>query len=257
VDLRERPTSTSPVSRRHPWEIARATFLLDALVRSGALGTPGGVAQILDVGSGDAYVARQLLARAAVAITCWDRHFSDADLRVLADTPGLTPVREVPDGRFDAALLLDVIEHVDDDVGFLRDVVARLRPGGVVLVSVPAWPALFSAHDVALHHHRRYTPDACRATLQRAGLDVVTSGGFFHALLAPRGVAVMREKLLGRRAPHDAGLGRWSHGPLVTDVVVRVLRAEQRLSDAWARRGVDVPGLSFFAVCRVPAGGTG
>jgi SAM-dependent methyltransferase len=255
VDLRERPTSTSPVSRRHPWEIARAGFLLDVLARSGVLGAPGDVPQVLDVGSGDAYVATELLARAAVAVTCWDRHFSDDDLRLLAATPGLTPVREAPAGRFDAALLLDVIEHVDDDVGFVRDVVARLRPGGVVLVSVPAWPALFSAHDVALCHHRRYTPDACRATLLRAGLDVVTSGGFFHALLAPRGAAVVREKLLGRRAPRDAGLGRWPHGRLVTAAVVRVLRAEQRLSEAWARRGVDVPGLSFFALCRVPVGG--
>ncbi len=55
--------------------------------------------------------------------------------------------------------MLDVIEHVEDDVGFVRDVVdGSLAPGGWVLVSVPAYQSLFSSHDRALKHFRRYAP---------------------------------------------------------------------------------------------------
>jgi SAM-dependent methyltransferase len=65
-------------------------------------------------------------------------------------------------GTFDAVLLADVLEHVDDDRGFLSDLVARLRPGAVLLITVPANPWLYGPHDVALGHRRRYALDDLR-----------------------------------------------------------------------------------------------
>jgi SAM-dependent methyltransferase len=252
VDLSERNADAPSDSRRHPWEVARAAFLLDVLQREGGLQTPAGLPpRVLDVGSGDAYVARSLLARVDARVCCWDLHFTDDDLAMLSRIHGVTPSRQAPEGSFDAAMLLDVIEHVDDDAALVADVAARVRPAGLLLVSVPAWPALFSAHDVALHHHRRYTPAACRDVVVRAGLEVVQSGGFFHGLIAPRAAAVVVEKIAGRK-PARAGVGGWSGGDVVTGFVVAALRAEQRASTFFARRGVDVPGLSFFALCRVP-----
>lgn len=260
MDLSERAsaspgtdTASTASTLRHPWETARATFLLDLLQQGGHLHPPAARAlRVLDVGSGDAYVARSLLSRAVADVHCWDLHFTDDDLAALGRIHGITPTREAPTGSFDIALLLDVIEHVEDDVGLVRDVAARVRPGGHVLVSVPAWPALFSAHDEALRHHRRYTPAACRAVLARAGLVILQAGGFFHGLIAPRAVAVVVEKLLGRR-PTRPGVGSWSGGTFLTGAVVAALRAEQHASLALARRGIDVPGLSFFALCRVPS----
>ncbi len=255
MDLSER-SAGRPASdgSRHPWEIARAAFLLDVLQYAGGLQTPAGVPpRVLDVGSGDGYVARTLLGRATARVCCWDLHFTDDDLAALSRVDGVTPSRAAPEGTFDAALLLDVIEHVEDDVALLADVAARVRPGGLVLVSVPAWSALFSAHDVALRHHRRYTPASCRDVVARAGMQVVSSGGFFHGLLAPRAAAVAVEKVVGRK-PARAGVGGWRAGEVVTAAIVSALRAEQRISTFFARRGVDVPGLSFFALCRVPHG---
>ncbi len=252
MDLSERSAGPASDSRRHPWEVARAAFLLDVLQFEGGLQTPAGFPpRVLDVGSGDAYVARSLLSRVDARICCWDLHFTDDDLASLARIHGVTPSRQAPEGTFDAALLLDVIEHVEDDVALVADVAARVRPGGLVLISVPAWPALFSAHDVALHHHRRYTPAACRDVVARAGLDVVSSGGFFHGLIAPRAASVAVETIVGRK-PARAGVGGWSGGEFVTAAIVAALRAEQRASAFFAARGVDVPGLSFFALCRVP-----
>ena len=239
MDLSERQGT---LAVRHPWETARAAFLLDVL--ADLLPSPG--LRVLDTGSGDAWFAQQLIAHSDdVDVVCWDLHYQEQDL-VRLRSLRLLPTREAPAGPFDLGLLLDVIEHVDDDVGFVRDVVARIRPGGRVLVSVPAWPALFSGHDRALHHHRRYTPAACRRVLESAGLHIDQSGGFFHGLLLPRAASVVVERLLRRRG--DPGIGHWHGGPLLTRAIHLALRAEQKLSVAAARRSVEVPGLSFFAL---------
>jgi SAM-dependent methyltransferase len=239
--------------RRHPWETARASFLLDVLEHAGGLRTSSGAPlSVLDVGSGDGYVARVLLSRAAARVCCWDLNFTDDDLATLARVHGLSPSRAPPDGAFDVALLLDVIEHVEDDLGLVRDVVSRVRPGGIVLVSVPAWPSLFSAHDVALRHFRRYTPAACRAVLGRAGLTVEQGGGLFHGLLLPRAAAVVAERARRPRVSSQ-GIGAWKGGDVVTGAILAALQLELRASRFWARRGIDVPGLSYFALCRVGA----
>lgn len=258
MDLRER----GGASPRHPWEIARARFVLETLAGSGAL---RGAPRILDAGAGDAFVAGLLAEKAPGArVVAWDAHFTDQDLASLAGT-GLEAVREEPRGPFDAVLLLDVLEHVEDDHGFLARIVAAGAHEAVFLVTVPAWPQLFSQHDVALRHFRRYTPKACRALLAGAGLEVTTSGGLFHALLLLRGSAVFAQRLLQRRrergGPHGdsransvpTGVGSWRHGRLATDATSAALALDQLVSKASARAGLDLPGLSFWALCRKAA----
>src|SRR5262245_4275924 len=256
MDLRERGAAT----RRHPWEIARARFVLETLIGSGVLPPSP---RILDVGAGDAFVAGLVASRLAGArVVAWDAHFSDRDLESLAGL-GFEVVREQPKGPFDAVLLLDVLEHVEDDHGFLARIAAGSAPGAVFLVTVPAWPGLFSAHDLALGHFRRYTPAACRELLAKAGLTVRSSGGLFHALLLPRWAASLAERgLWSRTAAPEAdtasegvptGVGGWSHGRLISQLVDRALALDQRVSKIAARMGLDLPGLSFWALCRKAA----
>ena len=77
------------------------------------------------------------------------------------------------DGAFDLVLATDVLEHVDDDVAALRELRRVAAPGAVLLVTVPAHPRLWSAHDVALHHRRRYRRAELLARLRAAGWDPV------------------------------------------------------------------------------------
>lgn len=235
--------------QRHPWELARASFFLSLLESSGAL---GGAARILDAGAGDAFFAGRL--RQAVAdgteVVGWDPNYSESDLAAAA-SDGVLRTAERPAGRFDGLLLLDVIEHVEDDVGFVCALVeGSLDPAGWALVSVPAYQALFSSHDRALLHHRRYSPARLRAVLEEAGLRVEQAGGLFHLLLPARAAAVVRERA-GRRGDRTEGIGTWSGGPGSTRALTSVLEAEGRLSRAWARRRWPVlPGLSTWALCR-------
>jgi len=209
----------------------------------------------LDVGAGDGWIAQQALDRlpASSEITCWDSNYSAEDLdSSLAQRPGLHLVTDEPTGRFDGILMLDVIEHLESDVTFLRDIVeTRMAEDGWILISVPAYQSLFTSHDVSLMHYRRYSPRQFRAVLQAAGLSVTRQGSLFQSLLLVRILQAGRERL---RAPTSGstGVGAWSGGPLMTRTLVRALEAESRLSLALANRSsLRLPGLSVWAFCRL------
>ncbi len=76
------------------------------------------------------------------------------------------------DRRFDLAIMTDVLEHLDDPLGSLRALHARLKPGGWLLLTVPALPWLWSEHDLTHHHRRRYRAGELRATVTAAGFEV-------------------------------------------------------------------------------------
>jgi hypothetical protein len=264
MDLVER---SALLGRRHPWEVARARFFLRLLDR---LGVRAATASWLDVGAGDAWFARQLRAVVpdGARVACWDVNYGDARPPVDADDdrtadgaapggpgPALEFSAQRPTGVFEGVLLLDVMEHVEDDVGFLRDVVAHsLAPGGWVLVSVPAYQSLFSDHDRFLRHERRYSPGAIRAAVQGAGLRVQSRGGLFHSLLPVRIAQVGRER--ARHRPPDAGhspvgVGAWRRGRLLSRALVAGLECDTAVSLALATRHAPVvPGLSTWVFCR-------
>jgi SAM-dependent methyltransferase len=76
------------------------------------------------------------------------------------------------DDSFDAVTMLDVLEHLSDDRLALAEVWRVLRPGGALVMSVPAYQKLWSAHDEALHHFRRYEYRGLRRVLHQAGFAV-------------------------------------------------------------------------------------
>jgi len=271
MDLTERPTSTS-LSTRHPWEVARAQFFCDVV--ENAVGTRS-VQRVLDVGAGDAYVAQAILERMPSAhVVAYDAAYTGDELDALnaggapatARDDGAGPraaearprhgsalrleaVRELPRGPFDVALLLDVLEHVDDDRAFLATVSDTLAPDGAAIISVPAWPRLMSGRDIKLRHRRRYTPARMRSVIEACGLRVERGGGLFHSLLAPRAVDVVVRNKLGL-IENDAEIARWRAGSALTALVTGALKLDTALSRALARVRLDVPGLSWWGVCR-------
>lgn len=249
MDLRERSDALRARGEqpgRHPWELARARFFRRLIGRSTDLGA---VRRVLDVGAGDGWFAQELLPDLgpAAEVVCWDVNYRSEDLATPAGAR-ITRTNGRPDGPFDLVLLLDVLEHIEDDQGFLAgEVVPLMAPGGTAVVSVPAHPSLFSDHDRMLQHHRRYRPAELRALLDRH-LDVVDRGSVFASLLAPRAVSVLAERA-GRH--HDpTGVGAWTAGPAVTSALTAVLDADAAVTAGLSRHGLPVPGLSTWAVAR-------
>jgi SAM-dependent methyltransferase len=156
---------------RHPWWRARAQLTLTLLDTLG-LRPP---ASILDAGCGwgvtlDALERRGYRAagmdisrRALEQIDRPDRTLIEADLR-----------KPLPDRaeRFEGVLALDVIEHLDDDRAALLQLARLVQRGGVLVVSVPALPELFSEFDAIQGHRRRYRPDTLRSAFKGTGLEL-------------------------------------------------------------------------------------
>lgn len=247
MDLIERHAG----ARRHPWELARAAFVREVLRSTGLLASAG---RLLDIGSGDAWLAAQLRRDLPPhsAIVCWDANYTEADRRALAaEHPGITFVAAAPAGAFDLLLLLDVLEHVPHDRDFLSSAAADLAvPGAHVLVTVPAWQSLFSQRDRYLGHYRRYSNARGRRLMGEAGLRVLADGGLFHVLLPMRAASVLYERFRG--SPSEAGVNRveWDRGATLTSALAGVLTAEARASLALSRLRVRLPGLSYWALCR-------
>jgi hypothetical protein len=136
----------------------------------------------------------------------------------------------------------------------------RLRPGGRLLISVPAHRALFTQHDVALGHHRRYAPSELRDVLVSSGLVPLTSGNLFGSLLAPRALAKLRERARGiRSAPTSelaervtTGVSTWQRGRVVTRAIEGALELDARLCELAARVSAPSVGLSAWALCERP-----
>jgi len=180
------------------------------------------------------------------------RHYSDEDLSLYArHSSSFTLTAEQPDDAFGGILMLDVVEHVEDDIGFVSRIVeSRLERDGWVLVSVPAYQSLFTSHDNAVKHFRRYSPRQAAEVLEAAGLRVEAQGGLFHSLLVVRGTQAAKERLSGPRDPW-VGPGAWSGGPRLTRAMVSALGAESRVSEVFATKTKSVlPGLSYWAFCR-------
>src|SRR5688572_11819172 len=140
------------VERRHWWFRGRRELVASALRAR----LPRG-ARILDIGCGTGFVLERLLDDFdALGLE------PDAEVRARASAraaphlrPGSTDdMSSLAGETFDAVLLLDVLEHVDDDVSALRSARAAVGPRGLVLVTVPAYPSLWSSHDVRNAHRR-------------------------------------------------------------------------------------------------------
>jgi SAM-dependent methyltransferase len=151
-----------------------------------------------------------------------------------------------PDATFDVVTCLDVIEHTPDDRVTLAELLRVTRPGGLLLVTVPAYQALWSRHDEVNLHFRRYDSPSLRAAGREAGWDIVNDTHFNGLLLAP--AAAVRVAQRHRRGHPHSDLA------LTPPVLNRVLELPLRLESRLLAMGTRLPaGLSLLAVLRRPA----
>lgn len=259
MDLVEARARGFDVAARHPWERARLTLARHMLGRYARL-EPG--AAVVDFGCGDTFVVGELArAHPDVSFYAVDSAFSDDMLsmfnaRLTSPNVSLFPSldRVAIDRPAAAILLMDVLEHIEDDAGVLRDICRRplVGPDTRILITVPAYQRLFCSHDRFLGHYRRYSRSQLRSVCRAAGLREVVDGRLFASLVPLRVLQVMREWVTTPAAP-TTDLATWRGGDAVAAAIARVLVGEGRLALALAERGIALPGLSNFAVCQPSA----
>jgi SAM-dependent methyltransferase len=158
-----------------------------------------------------------------------------------------------PDEHFDVVTMLDVLEHVEDDAAALREIERVLRPGGAFILSVPAYQKLWSAHDEALHHFRRYEFHGLQKVLSAGGLRVWRIS--FAMSMMPPIAWFWRRFILpfGPRRPKEAT--RHSEGAVLPQVpaFINKLLITYLQVEGWilTRRPLNF-GTSLVAVARKP-----
>lgn len=158
---------------------------------------------------------------------------------------GTAEATGLPDESFDVVTLLDVLEHLDEEAPALGEISRVLKPGGRLLLTVPAFMFLWSAHDEALHHRRRYRRGELKDVLKAAGFEIEQLTYYNAGLFPP--VAAMR---VGRRL--IGGGKREADGAEMSIKVVNtafeaLFAAERHLLS----RRIRLPfGVSLLAVAR-------
>jgi SAM-dependent methyltransferase len=144
------------LDQRHWWFTARRRILAELIER---VVKPPKDARILELGAGTGHNLPMLSRFGTVEASELDpiaRELASERLGREVKEAALPDLSMFPADSYDLIALLDVIEHVPDDKASLAAIMTRLKPGGALLLTVPANPWMWTAHDVAHHHHRRY-----------------------------------------------------------------------------------------------------
>jgi SAM-dependent methyltransferase len=226
----------------HWWFAARSEIVRRIIDQYGGL-KPGDT--ILDIGCGTGAILRDLSSKYnVVGIDMSPLAIEYSKKRGLKNVFQM-PVQEFPKEKFNvkAAILLDVIEHIDDDVDVLRTAREIVAPDGRVIITVPAHQWMWSAHDVINHHKRRYSKESLLKSLNQAGLEPLKLT-YYNTFLFPLAAA---KKLVDRdRDKGGAHEAVDQPGKLVNTVFKAIFASEKHLVPR-----MNLPfGVSLLAVTR-------
>jgi SAM-dependent methyltransferase len=228
----------------HWWFVARRR-ILDALIRR-VIRPPQG-ARVLEVGCGTGHNLAMLSRYGKLQACELDKCARAVATKRLgrqvriARLPDLTMFQR---NGYDLIALLDVLEHVPDDLASLRAIHMRLKPGGALLMTVPAHAWMWSAHDAAHHHYRRYSKKRLKELFLRSGLEIQLLSYFNTLLFPPIAAARIIGKMTGRDSADDR---------LPSDPVNALLKAVFGFEAALVGRLPMPFGVSLVAVVRRPA----
>lgn len=227
----------------HWWYVARRQILAEVIGRKVRPPQP---ARILEIGCGTGHNLAMLQAFGEV-----EAAELDPQARVLASRRLGKPVHDAAlpaladeiQGRFDLIALLDVLEHVADDRGALHAIMRMLHPGGALLLTVPANPWMWTAHDAVHHHHRRYRKREIAALAREAGFRTELLSPFNTLLFPPIAAVRALGKLTGKEESDDR-----LPSPTINRVLTALFGVERHLIGR-----LPMPfGVSLVAVLRKP-----
>lgn len=230
--------ATTSVEDRHWWYRERRAIIARELRR---IGKPGRAIEIGASGGGNSMVLKEY---------GWDvlaTEYLPAGVEI-ARARGLDAIqadaRDLPveSGSYDMVVAFDVLEHIEEDNVAAAEMFRVLRPGGTALIAVPAGMDLWSAHDVAAGHFRRYTRQTLAEVVEKAGLHV-DSLWSWNVLLRPV-VKLRRRNATEAESEHDVT----DVHPVVNAVLQSIIRSERFLPVR------SLPGVSLMMRAHRPAG---
>lgn len=229
--------------RQHWWWRSRESAVVQTIRRLTDLPDH---AKVLDVGCGDA-LSLPILSSLAPDAQAWGIEI-DANT-ILPDNPLRDRIYEKPLGdpiydgmQFDLITSLDVIEHIEDDHAAIKDMAQMLKPGGCLVLTVPALPVLWTGHDTMNMHFRRYTRRSLTQALAPYG-ELLHCRYLYTSLALPKLVLAALQRI----RPHDPTPPQVPAG-IINNLMRHYFKAESMLT-----RRLPIPfGSSLIAVVRKP-----
>ena len=259
MDIKELNVNVAQkTTQNHPWEYARAKVVMDLLKKHSK--TSPQPKYVLDVGCGDIFFLNQYCTKNPNDIpVAVDTSFNEEIIASLSNQyQGLnvlffdhTDKVDLSGKHADIVFLMDVIEHIEDDVEFLKGLSNKdfISEQTLFVITVPAFNGLYCAHDKWLGHYRRYNQKMLRDHTQNAGLKYITGGYFFTTLLFPRLIQKWVESL-SRKEKEVTGIGGWNGGKLISKLYELFLLTDYYFFKLFKLLGINVPGLSTYAICK-------
>jgi SAM-dependent methyltransferase len=199
---------------------------------------------VLDVGAGSGLFSREILRHTnAMEAFCVDTSYlTDRDEKVAAKTMRFRSGYENIDA--DLVLMMDVLEHVDDDAGLLQDYVSKVSSGTRFFITVPAFEFMWSEHDDFLEHKRRYTLGQVESLVHAAGLDLEKCSYYFGLVFPLAFIDRMLSNIFpgSEKSPHSR---LKQHSTPVNSLLAAICKLELPLF-----RFNRLAGLSVFCLAR-------
>ncbi len=236
------------VEREHFWFAERRALVWDVLRRAGVAARIAGgeTVEAVDVGCGTGFTAAWLSRRGLPTVGLDANANFSADAARAADLLAGDITAVEPAAEFDCLLLLDTLEHLPDDVAFLRHAAKALRRRGIVVITVPAFAWLWTDADDYAGHLRRYTKRTLRGMLGVAlpGARVLELRYFYGSVLP----LYLLRKIVPSRLARTLWRTELALPAFANAVLGAIVRAERRITGA---RGAPA-GTSLVACVRLP-----
>ena len=231
--------------KRHPWELSRTYCLLKVLPKN------NNHTNFADIGSGDKYFTSKLLPFTEGDIYAIDNEYCQ-DKSIEEGVICLNDICLLKNNSIDYLIMMDVLEHIENDSDFLKKVLIKLKPGGEILITVPAMQFLFSSHDVFLKHYRRYSREKLNTLLKDNDLMIVRSHYFYSTLFILRSISLLFEKLKFNKKKKNVGVGLWKFNSNngITRLLFHWLNFDFLVNKLLSKLGIRIPGLSLLAICK-------
>lgn len=247
---------------RHPWELARLGIITELIgkytnIKEDSL--------ILDIGCGDLFVIEHIAriypqAKFFAVDTAFNKELIEyynntVVLNNLKLFPSLNEALPFISDKVDLVLLLDVIEHIKDDIEFLKGLekYPPIGPKTKIIITVPAFQWLFCAHDKFLGHYRRYTNKLLKKHTADAGFSNIYCGYFFSSLIPLRIIQVIKEKVLRISPSMTTDLVEWKGSKGISDFLKNLLLFDYKITSLFKKAGIRIFGLSNYIICQKSA----
>ena len=235
MDLLERTENEN----RHPWELSRTRCILDIIKKYN-------IETIADIGAGDRFFTSNLSPYIGTLYAIDVGYDEKNDM--IGDICFLNDISKLPLLRGKCGLtLMDVLEHVEDDVAFLEKALSKCV-GGRVFITVPAFQFLFSKYDAFLKHFRRYDRKQLLNLINSQNLHIEKCHYFYASLFLVKLLCLP----FGKKKENTHSLGTWRFGEkhILTKIIYTILNFDFLMCSLLAKLHIYLPGSSLLAVCR-------